>query len=214
MKPWSSRGGPLWLTALLTLSASAQVFDRLEYVRIEPPQPTSDSGRIVITEFFSYQCPHCFSFDPVLQAWANRLPGDVLFERESVSIGHAPWVAIARAWYALEALGLQDALHRAIFRAIHLSHHRLYDKEPIVDWLSQQGVDTSRFSQIYDSFSVVAAARRAEQRSLAHRVSSVPSLAIDGKFVVAIGDDGTVETFERQLASIDEVIDAIRAEKP
>ena len=73
--------------------------------------------------------------------------------------------------------------------------------------------DPGEFSGIYDSFSVNSAVRRGEQRSIAHRVDSVPTLAIDGRYRVAIGDNGTVEHFERQLAGVSELIDAIRAER-
>jgi predicted DsbA family dithiol-disulfide isomerase len=90
---------------------------------------------------------------------------------------------------------------------------RLYDKEAVSEWVQHQGVDAEEFFDVYDSFSVSAAVRRGDQRSIAHRVDSVPTLTIDGRFRVAITDNGTVEHFERQLSGVSELIDAIRVEK-
>ena len=211
MMRFPARGLLLLLAGSVLPPAGAQPADSLKYVELVAPQATIDSDRIVVTEFFSYQCPHCFSFDPVLEHWVSELPDDVLFERVAISIGYRQWVPIARAFHTLQAMGEFDDLHHAVFRAIHVDGERFYDKESIVQWLQDQGVDAGEFSAAYDSFSVDVAAGRAERRSTAHRVDSVPALAIDGKYRVAIGDNGTVEYFERQLAGVSELIDKIRA---
>ena len=99
---------------LVSLSSGAQP-PAGRYIELHPPQPTNDPSRIVVAEFFSYQCPHCFSFLPALDAWVRDLPEDVSFERVAVSIGHQPWVPIARAFYALQAMEQVDALDTPIF---------------------------------------------------------------------------------------------------
>ena len=104
-------------------------------------------------------------------------------------------------------------MHTAIFRAIHAEGARLYDKDSIVRWIRTQGIDEKEFADLWDSFSISVATRNADRRSISHRVDSVPSLSVDGRFRVAIGDDGTVEYFERQLAAVSELIDTIRAER-
>ena len=42
-----------------------------------PAQPTSQQRRIEVVEFFSYACPHCARFYPLLNAWVAKLPHDV-----------------------------------------------------------------------------------------------------------------------------------------
>jgi thiol:disulfide interchange protein DsbA len=201
------------MSLILASPVRAQLVDNLDYVELNPPQPTTDPNRIVLTEFFSYQCPHCFSLEPVLASWVEDLPVDVLFERVPTANGYQPWAAIAQAFHALQAMGELEALHATIFRAIHVHGVRLYDKEAVSEWVQHQGVDAEEFFDVYDSFSVSAAVRRGDQRSIAHRVDSVPTLTIDGRFRVAITDNGTVEHFERQLSGVSELIDAIRVEK-
>jgi thiol:disulfide interchange protein DsbA len=126
-------GSLLLLAAALPLPSGAQIRPDQGYLELNPPQPTSDPDRIVVTEFFSYQCPHCYAFFPALNDWVNQLPGDVVFERVADSIGNASWLPIARAYYTLQSMGRIDDLDAAIFNTIHAEGMRLFDKESIAD---------------------------------------------------------------------------------
>lgn len=198
---------PAALSLSLSLSALAQR-PASDPIEIRPPQPTTDPERIVVTAFFSYQCPHCNAFEPALRRWAAELPDDVLFERVPVSIGRAAWVPIVRAYYALDAIGTLEELDAAIFEAIHVGGARLYDRESVLAWVRAQGIAAEGFAEAYDSFGVDAFARRADQTSNAHRVFSIPALSIDGRYLVPIVDDGS---FERQLAAVGELVAQRRA---
>ena len=197
--------------ASVVLSPSvAQPVEGRDYLLVQPPQPTSDANRIVVTEFFSHQCPHCFSFFPMLHDWASRLPDDTVFERVPVSIGHPTWAPIAKAFYALQTVHKLDELDSAIFRAIHVQRVALVDEAAIIDWVAAQGVDREPFTTAMSSFSVNTFATRAEQTARAHRIPSVPALVIDGKYLVAIEDNGK---FAEQLALVEQLIARARAEK-
>jgi len=164
----SARYVLLFLAGMASFGSGAQFAEGVNYIELNPSQPTIDSSRIVITEFFSYQCPHCFSFDPVLESWADELPDDVVFERVPISIGYQQWVPIAQAFHALRAMGQLEERHMSIFRAIHVNGEQLYDKASIVEWLRDRGIDTDAFSDMYDSFSITRLVRGGEQKSIAH----------------------------------------------
>ena len=175
-----------------------------------PAQPTNDPSRIVVTEFFSYQCPHCFAFFPALDEWVSRLPDDTVFERVPVSIGHPTWAPIAKAYYALENMGKLAELDAAIFRAIHVQRVPLVDEAAIGTWVAAQGVDRSAFTASYNSFSANTFSTRADQTARTYRLPSVPALAVDGKYLIPIADDGQ---FTGQLAIVDALIEKARAER-
>jgi thiol:disulfide interchange protein DsbA len=198
------------LASAIAAPAAAQPVEGRDYVVVQPPQPTSDPSHIVVTEFFSHQCPHCFSFYPALNDWVSRLPADVVFERVPVAIGRPTWAPIAKAFYALESMGKLAELDGRIFNAIHAQRVRLDNEAAIADWLATQGVDRAQFTTAMSSFSVSTFATRAEQTARAHRLPSVPTLVVDGKYLVAIGDDGV---FTSQLAVVDALIAKARAEK-
>ena len=61
-------------------------------------------GKIEVVEFFWYGCPHCYTFEPVLEAWVKQLPPDVAFRR--VHVGFRANIKLhQRLFYALEAMG-------------------------------------------------------------------------------------------------------------
>ena len=59
-----------FLLASLSLCAAAQMAAPQEgnqYLRLKNPQPVETGKKIEVIEFFSYGCPHCGEFEPILQ---------------------------------------------------------------------------------------------------------------------------------------------------
>jgi len=43
--------------------------------RLVPTQPKiGGADKIEVAEFFYYQCPHCFTFEPIIKGWAENKP--------------------------------------------------------------------------------------------------------------------------------------------
>ena len=116
----------------------------------------------------------------------------------------------AKAYYALENMGKLAELDAAIFRAIHVQRVPLVDEATIGAWVAAQGVDRDTFTARYNSFSVNTFATRADQTARTYRLPSVPALAVDGKYLIPIADDGQ---FTGQLAIVDALIEKARAER-
>ena len=91
--------------AVLAPPSPAQPVEGSDYKKLEPPLPTDSPGKIEVIEFFSYGCPHCNAFHPLISAWAAKLPKDVVFKRVPVSFNRPQWINLARAYYALQATG-------------------------------------------------------------------------------------------------------------
>jgi thiol:disulfide interchange protein DsbA len=168
------------------------------------------SPKIVVTEFFSYQCPHCFAFAKPLHEWSLRVPADVQFERAAVSIGHKPWVDIARTYYTLQAMGNLESLDAAIFNAIHQQGVRMDDIAYIMGWLSQHKVAVTEFDTAYRSAKVRESLALGEQLAVEYKVLAIPTLVIDGKYMVTIASN---LPFEPQLAKVDKVIALARSNR-
>lgn len=58
-----------------------------DWQNLPVPAPKDAGGRILVREFFSYGCPHCADLNPLITAWAAKLPPDVEFQRLPVSFG-------------------------------------------------------------------------------------------------------------------------------
>ena len=52
------------------------------FVRLVPTQPTvGGADKIEVAEFFWYGCPHCYTFEPHINGWAEDKPANVRFVR-------------------------------------------------------------------------------------------------------------------------------------
>jgi thiol:disulfide interchange protein DsbA len=196
------------MLSLVGMSAfAAEPVEGTDYIVLTPARPTSAPNKIVVTEFFSYQCPHCFHFSFLLDPWVAKFPSDIVFERIPVSFGRPEWGSIAQAFYSLQAMGKLDAkLDTAIFDAIHEKHIRLSDLASISDWLVKQGVSGTEFNDTYNSFGIRSSMTRAEQAAPAYGIDGVPTIIIDGKYRVPSKTD-----MSEVLAIADQLIAKVRA---
>jgi|SRR5690242_7082394 protein dithiol oxidoreductase (disulfide-forming) len=161
-----------------------------DYIELKPPQSVESPNRVEVIEFFWYRCPHCYALEPDLEAWVKRLPRDVQFKRVP-GILNDDWAVDARVFYALEAIGEVDRLHRPLFDAIHAKggandqrlHGGAFGKW-VVDWLSAQKVDMAKYDAALHSFTVESKLRRAAQMARSYRVDGVPALAVQGRYLV------------------------------
>jgi thiol:disulfide interchange protein DsbA len=209
MKRWQSLIAAVFLFLAAAASGQEPQAGR-DYTEIIPNQPTTDPKRVVVTEFFSYMCPHCFSFNPPLTAWVNKLPNDVLFERVAVVFGRQPWSKTAQMFYALQSVGKAEELSPAVFNAVHVERADWQTDAQIVDWVAARGVNRDQFAAAFNSFSMRSFVARGDQLAEKHKIRGVPTLVVDGKYALAIDDR---IDFAVQLAIADRLIAKARAEK-
>ncbi|HEY2928243.1 thiol:disulfide interchange protein DsbA/DsbL [Piscinibacter sp.] len=181
--------------ASLTSPAQAQgsPVEGKHYVRLSQPLPTPAGGKIEVIEFFWYGCPHCNAFEPTLDAWLKKLPADVAFRRVPVAFRDEPYTTHQRIFYALEALGKVEAMHRKVFYAIHSDRQRL-DKAPdIAAFMAKNGIDAPKFLEVFNSFSVQTKARQANQLAAAYKIDGVPAIGVQGRYFTSGSLAGTNE---------------------
>ncbi|HJW03328.1 MAG TPA: thiol:disulfide interchange protein DsbA/DsbL [Azospira sp.] len=191
--------------ATFALPAAAQTAGK-DYTLVEPPQTTDAPGKIEVIEFFSYGCPHCNDFHPLITRWAAKQSQDVVFKRVPVTFGRAAWTTLGKLYYALETSGDLAKLDGAVFHAIHEDRTNLFDDRSIIEWVHKQGSDPKKFSDALSSFTVNSKMARAEQLARAYKVDGVPMVVVDGKYVVK------GQSFQDVLNTADQLIAKIRSE--
>jgi thiol:disulfide interchange protein DsbA len=206
---------PLLLLGWVALLPAAAPVAGRDYTEISPARPSSDPSRVVVTEFFSYQCPHCAAFAPNYAAWVKSLPADVQVERVPVSIGHPTWQPAARTYHALVAMNALAKVDDALFAAIHREGVRLDTEQQITRWLGTRGIDVKAFTAMYRSFSVDSQFKAGDARARDLRVPGIPALVIDGRYLMAISDRSTGRDahFRAQLAVANELIARARQQR-
>ena len=171
--------------ALGSTTAQAQGSGPVEgthYVRLSQPLPMPAGGKIEVIEFFWYGCPHCNQFEPKLEAWTKKLPTDVSFRRVPVAFREEPFVVHQKIFYTLEALGQLDALHRKVFFAIHNERQRLDKPAEIAAWMTKNGVDGAKYTEMSNSFGVQTKLRQAKQLAEGYKIDGVPALGVHGRY--------------------------------
>ena len=202
---WVSAGVAGMAAAPAALAQGAPVEGK-DYVRLSQPQAVAP-GKIEVVDFFWYGCPHCFSFEPALDAWAKKLPADVNFRRVPVSFRDEPFGTHARIFYALEGMGQLDAMHRKVFYAIHNDRLRLDKPADISAFMGRNGVDAAKFMEAYNSFAVQAKAKQATQQAAAYKIDGVPAIGIQGRYYTSGSLAGTNE---KALAVADFLMQRVR----
>ena len=179
---------------LLGISGAARAqgmpVEGTHYVRLSQPVPTAGSGKVEVVEFFSYACPHCFAFEPTLEAWTKTLPADVNFHRIPVPFLQN-FENFQKLYYALEAMNQVDAMQRKVFNAVHLEHLRLDKTDQISALMTRNGLDGAKFLDVFNSFSIQAKVRQARQLTDAYKIDGVPAIGVQGRFYTSVSLAGS-----------------------
>jgi thiol:disulfide interchange protein DsbA len=172
----------------------------VQYVRLTPPQQTTvPSGKVEVMEVFSYACPACNAFQPVMEKLHHVLPPNAQLAFLPAAFNpQEDWPMFQRAFFAAQALGIAERTHQAMFDAVWKTgelaiatpgSNRLKDPLPsIADaahvYARLTGIDPQKFLAMANSFGVDSKIRAADAQILAMRVDSTPTLIVNGKYRV------------------------------
>jgi protein dithiol oxidoreductase (disulfide-forming) len=170
------------------------------YAELNPPQPVESTGKIEVLEFFWYGCIHCYNLEPRIETWLKTLPKDVEFRRVP-AVFNERWGHDAAIFYALEAMGVLDKLHRPLFDAIHRDRLRTDKAEELTPWLQKHGIDPKKFEATVKSFGVQSKTRRAVRLTSDYKIDGTPAMAVHGRYTVGAGD-GMLDTVNQLVATV------------
>lgn len=184
---WTIGLGLLLLAAATTglfayLRAASE--EQLAYVTLPPAQAAPPAAKIEVVEFFWYGCPHCNKYEPVLAAWADKHAAQVTLRRVAVGL-HQKQVPQQQMFYALEALGKLDELHRAVFEQIHQGKQALNTSDSIAGFMQQHGINREQWLAAYDSADVKQRMEKALQLQRDYKVERVPSVVLAGRYLTS-----------------------------
>ena len=195
--------------APLALAEVPQVGNNFDAVA--QPIPTDNAAKIEVMEIFWYGCIHCYQMETPLNTWVKKLPADVYFKRMP-GLPNASWAPMAKAFYAMETLGVSEKLHTPLFEAVHKSKSlNPTDEKAIVAWVTQQSkMDKAKVEAAFKSFTINTNLNRAAQIFRASGATGVPSLVIDGKYFTSSTMNGGNE---QALKVADYIIENVRKDK-
>ncbi|SFI59332.1 thiol:disulfide interchange protein DsbA/DsbL [Nitrosomonas sp. Nm34] len=191
------------------LLAQAEIIEGRDYIVLATPQPTEDQRSIEVIEFFWYGCPHCYELHPHIDNWRKNAPKDVIF-RYVPAIFRANWTPAAKTFYAMEALGITRELHDKVYKAIHRDKIDLSKEAVLFDWIEKQGIERAKFINAYNSFSVQNQVAKVSQMIRQYKLTGVPALVVEGKYITSGKMSGTPRD---TIQVLNELIDKVRKER-
>jgi len=195
----------------LVLSMNVVAADYLEgrdYTILSNPVAVTDPKKVEVVELFSYHCPHCFHFEPLLETWKAKQPSDVDFKQMPAywDPQMEPWV---RGFYTAQVLGILDKTHMAAFNTFQIEKKHLNRALDWAELYSKYGVSVETVVKTYNSFGVTNLFNQAKLRIRNnYRASGTPELYVQGKYKIEFND--AVKTQEDMLKVADFLIEQER----
>jgi thiol:disulfide interchange protein DsbA len=148
-----------------------------------------------------YSCPHCFAFEPHLEAWAKGKADYVELVRLPAS-----WNKVAKlhtqAYYTAQVLGKLDEMNADFFNEFHVQHNFLESEDKLRELFGRHGVDAATFDKTFNSFAVHTKMQRADDLVRRDQVSGTPSIVVNGKYLV---EGSMAGSYERWFEIVDEL---------
>jgi thiol:disulfide interchange protein DsbA len=202
--------------ALDAYAGSGTWVEGRNYVRLDPAQHTHvAAGKVEVLEVFSYGCPACNTFQPVMQRLQRSLPPGAQMAFLPASFSQSEDMPmLQRAYFAAESLGVAERAHQAMFDAVWKTGELAVvdpktrrPKSPLPALADAAhcygritGVSPTKFLKAARSFSVDLKMRTADSQIFKMGVPGTPCLVVNGKYRVELDS----------LSSVDDIISLVR----
>ncbi|MEZ8020146.1 thiol:disulfide interchange protein DsbA/DsbL [Vibrio splendidus] len=180
---------------MLSLSAHAAKFNEGEHYKVLDLEA---SKKPMVTEFFSFYCPHCNSFEPIIQQLKQQLPKDAKLQKNHVSfMGGNMGLPMSKAYATMIALKVEDKMVPVMFNRIHTMNKPPRDEAELRQIFLDEGVDAKKFDAAYNGFAVDSMVRRFDKAFKDSGLSGVPAVIVNNRYLVeAQGINSLDEYFE------------------
>ena len=151
------------------------------YVVLDTPVATRDSSKVEVVEMFSYGCPHCYEFEPLVKRWAKQQSSDVDFWFFP-AVWNESMKLYASAFYAANELNVAEKIHHPLFIALVIEQKNIRNKTDLANFFVQHGVDEEDFNTAFDSMAVESQVKQAELRVREYKPAGAPEIVVNGKY--------------------------------
>lgn len=153
------------------------------YVVLDRPVPTRDNSKIEVVEMFTYGCPHCYEFEPLVKAWGKQQASDVDFWYFP-AVWSRPMKLYARAFYVANELNVSEKIHAPLFNAVVIEQKSIRNEVDLADFFESYGVDRKDFTEAFNSTETDMQVRHAEERVRLYKPAGAPEIVVNGKYRV------------------------------
>ncbi|MGD8109199.1 thiol:disulfide interchange protein DsbA/DsbL [Vibrio sp. TRT 17S01] len=169
-------------TLLIAFGVQAAQFEEGTHYKVLDVEKSNSQK---VTEFFSFYCPHCYKFEPVINNLKASLPKDAKFEKVHVAfMGNNMAVPMAKSYATMVALDVEKTLVPAMFKQIHELKSAPKNEEALRQVFIDNGVDGKKFDSTYNSFVVNSMQRAFDKQFEKSTLTGVPGVLVNDKYIV------------------------------
>ena len=185
--------------AVLSVFISAQASAQIRFVENEHYKVISDeaTAKPEVKEFFSFWCPHCFNFEPLVAEMKKNLDPSVKFDKVHVNFmgfaGQDLQDDVTKAMMIGRALDKSEQVNLAIFNFIHRQRGKITNANDVRTILVDNGIDAAQFDKMNKSFAINSMLKKNNKaiEQFRRHVSGVPNFIVNGKFQAQFTRDMT-----------------------
>lgn len=178
---------------MLSLSAHAAKFNEGEHYKVLELEP---SKKPVVTEFFSFYCPHCHSFEPIIQQLKTKLPEGVKLQKNHVSfMGGNMGKSMSKAYATSIALKVEGKMTAVLFNRIHNMNKAPKNDDELRQIFLDEGVDAKKFDAAFNGFAVDSMVRRFDKQFKDSGLSGVPAVLVNNRYLVQAQGINTLDEY-------------------
>ncbi|WP_070970254.1 thiol:disulfide interchange protein DsbA/DsbL [Vibrio sonorensis] len=183
----------LFFTALLlSINAQAAFQEGKDYKVLD----LEKSSKPLVSEFFSFYCPHCYQMEPLLAAMKKQLPEGVRFQKSHVSFMGGPMgKSMSKAYATMIALKAEDKMVPVMFHRIHVLGKAPKDDAELRQIFLDEGIEAKKFDAAFKGFSVDSMSRRFDKQFKSAGLRGVPAVIVNNKYLVQAQRDTTPEQY-------------------
>ena len=156
----------------------------IHYEVLDNPTSVRDPSKIEVTEVFWFGCNHCYALEPYIADWKKEMSTDVAFIKSP-----ATWNEMLRKhasiYYTAKALGIEQQFVPAAFNTIQNEGRMLTGNTELEYFFRGFNVDKDQYKAVSTSFGVRNAVDQADKEMKQWQVTGVPSLVVNGKYIVS-----------------------------
>jgi thiol:disulfide interchange protein DsbA len=170
-----------------------------DYKQLANLYDTENKQQVVVYEFFSYACRHCYTFEPFINKWLETKPDYVKLVRVPLNF-NASWGVFQKAFLTAQSMGLVEKSHSQLFDAIHKKNIRFNTINELANWYAKEtGVNEQEFLSTANSFIIDSNQRQADKMGAYMKITSTPTLIVNGKYIASNNSherDGIIEILD------------------
>lgn len=160
-----------------------------------------------VMEFLWPGCPHCQHFNPTINAFALEYTDVAVVKRAAPA--NERWAYDSRIFYTLRDVAESNLDDEMIefYERTRENHNRLPSPEDIQSFVAEHGIDAEAFATAFEDPTQTDKLRKIMTDMMDAEITSVPTLVVNGKYVITAAAPHSPEESQRYFALVNHLLE-------